>query len=391
MVVSSVFPRYPQDAEVPWMRESLLQLGRKGVQVQVLAPSWKGLASHSIDGISVHRFRYAPASLEILTHDEGAPSKLAKRPWMQLLAIPYVLSGAWSCLRICLRQRPDVIHAHWPFPHGFIALVAKWFFRVPMVLNFHGAELLLMRKHPWVRYALRFVLKRADAVLCNSSFTADKVKAIYACEPELSPYGTPLVSADSLPAVRTGYPFRILFVGRHIERKGLEFLIHAASHLDPQRFQVRIVGQGDMTQSLKEQAERCASRQVVFPGKLSAQDLEKEYREASCFVLPAVVDSKGDTEGLGVVLIEAAELGLPLVASNVGGIPDVVVDGESGLLVPQRDIAALAGAFERLAADPSLAHRLVQGAQARIRARFSWSQIVAHQMELYERLRLRRG
>ena len=63
------------------------------------------------------------------------------------------------------------------------------------------------------------------------------------------------------------------------------------------------------------------------------------------FTLPAIIDSKGDTEGLGVVLIEAMELGLPIVASNVGGIPDVVIDGESGILVPEKDPQALANAF----------------------------------------------
>lgn len=371
------------------MRESVRRLVQNGCQVELLVPAWKGLVPHKIDGVPVHRFRYAPAGLEILTGEEGAPSKLAKRPWLQLLAIPYIILGSWKCFRLCMANRPDVVHVHWPFPHGFMGLVAKWFFRVPMVLNFHGAELLLIRKHPWVRHALRFILGNADAVLCNSSFTAAKVKAIYAGNTELSPYGTTLSTAPLAKPVSTG-KFTVLFVGRHIERKGLSYLIQAASMLDAERFQIRIVGQGDLSSSLREQAIKEAPLQVVFTGQVSSAQLEQEYRQASCFVLPAIVDSKGDTEGLGVVLIEAAELGLPLVASDVGGISDVVVHGKSGLLVPEKNPRALADALQMLADQPELAQGLVQGARQHIQEHFSWPSIIQKQLSLYERLCLRR-
>jgi len=371
------------------MRESLRRLHDEGVEVEVLAPSWKGLASHAIDGIAVHRFRYAPAPLEILTHDEGAPSKMANRPWMQLLAAPYILSGFLLCLWRCWRFRPDVIHAHWPFPHGLIALAGKWIFRIPVVLNFHGAELLLIRKHPWVATVLRFLLRRADCVLANSSFTAQKVKLVYPCSVELSPYGTTLSSAEPVPG-KAAAPFIALFVGRHIERKGLIHLIAAAALLDPLRFQIRIVGHGDLTNSLVGEVARLNLANVVFTGKLSKAALEQEYRSAHCFVLPAIVDSKGDTEGLGVVLIEAAELNLPLVASQVGGIGDVVVDGVSGLLVPEKNPQALAAAFQKLADDPEFALQLVHGAHKHIEQYFSWNTIVAKQLALYVRLRLGR-
>ena len=105
------------------------------------------------------------------------------------------------------------------------------------------------------------------------------------------------------------------------------------------------------------------------------------------FTLPAIVDSKGDTEGLGVVLIEAMELGLPVVASNVGGIPDVVVDGVSGILVPEKNPEALASAYKRLAADPELLKQLLTGAQKRIAECFTWSKIVERQIAVYEKIK----
>ncbi len=388
LVIGSVYPRFHEDAEVPWLRTSIAHLKKAGVQVQVLAPAYKGLKSHEIDGTKVNRFRYAPASLEMLTHEEGAPSKMASKPWLQLLAIPYIISGFFKCLNICRKWRPDIIHAHWPFPHAYIALGAAKLFRIPLVLNFHGAELLLIRKKKWVRPLLKFAIGQAQAVFANSSFTAGKIKAIRDVNVEWSPYGTTLEkgAGNTEPHAVNG-KFKILFVGRHIERKGICYLIEAAKYLPKDQFEIRIVGVGDLTEELKKQAAGVApeSAEIIFTGKLSPEALANEYRTANVFTLPAIVDSKGDTEGLGVVLIEAMELGLPVVASNVGGIPDVVVDGVSGILVPEKDPEALANAFKKLASDAGLVKELLAGAEKRIAECFSWDKIIERQVQAYNK------
>ena len=450
LVIGSVYPRFQEDAEVPWLRTSIAHLKKAGVEIQVLAPAYKGLKSHDIDGTPVNRFRYAPAAWEILTHEEGAPSKMASKPWLQLLAIPYIINGFIQCLRICRKWKPDVIHAHWPFPHAYIALGAAKLFKIPLVLNFHGAELLLIRKKKWVKPLLKFAIGQAQAIFANSSFTASKIKALRNVNVEWSPYGTTLetrderdvilnerednlkrresqpclhgydraskVGATPHPVTITPHPvngkFKILFVGRHIERKGIRYLIESAKYLPQNEFEIRIVGVGDLTEQLKQQA--CSAQaptlchpernevkskdpvnfseiegspaSIIFTGKLSPEDLANEYKTANVFVLPAIVDSKGDTEGLGVVLIEAMELGLPIVASNVGGIPDVVIDGESGILVPEKDPVALADAFKRLASDPSLTGKLLAGARKRIDECFTWDGIIERQVEVYNKV-----
>ena len=430
LVIGSVYPRFQEDAEVPWLRTSVAHLKKAGVEIQVLAPAYKGLKSHDIDGTHVNRFRYAPANWEILTHEEGAPSKMASKPWLQLLAIPYIINGFFQCIRICRKWRPDVIHAHWPFPHAYIALGAAKLFRIPLVLNFHGAELLLIRKKKWVKPLLKFAIGQAQAIFANSSFTAGKIKALRNVDVEWSPYGTTLetnkdesnaschpernVVKSKDPVTIVPHPvngkFKILFVGRHIERKGICYLIEAAKYLPRDKFEIRIVGVGDLTEQLKQQAALLDERQktkderdvilsesegssqgnqpanIIFTGKLSPEDLANEYKTANVFTLPAIVDHKGDTEGLGVVLIEAMELGLPIVASNVGGIPDVVVDGKSGILVPEKDPVALADAFKRLEADATLIQKLLAGARKRIEECFTWDGIIERQIEVYKRL-----
>ncbi len=435
LVIGSVYPRFHEDAEVPWLRTSIAHLKKAGLDIQVLAPAYKGLKSHEIDGIKVNRFRYAPANWEMLTHEEGAPSKMASKPWLQLLAIPYIISGFFKCIKICRKFKPDIIHAHWPFPHAYIALGAAKLFRIPLVLNFHGAELLLIRKKKWVKPLLKFAIGQAQAVFANSSFTASKIKALR--NVDVDPYGTtleggslPLASATASATPSSGevspqrptlhevndkcvgresrtsslghdrdqhlvlsrsdnHKFKILFVGRHIERKGIRYLIEAAKYLPRDQFEIRIVGVGDLTEELKKLASESAtpnSAEIIFTGKLSPEALANEYRTANVFTLPAIVDSKGDTEGLGVVLIEAMELGLPIVASNVGGIPDVVVDGVSGILVPEKDPEALASAYKRLAAEPELVKQLLAGSRKRIAECFTWDGIIERQIAVYNKL-----
>ena len=412
LVIGSVYPRFHEDAEVPWLRTSIAHLKKAGLDIQVLAPAYKGLKSHEIDGVKVNRFRYAPASWEFLTHEEGAPSKMANKPWLQLLAIPYIISGFFKCIKICRKFKPDVIHAHWPFPHAYIALGAAKLFKIPLVLNFHGAELLLIRKKKWVRPLLKFAISQAQAVFANSSFTAGKIKALRNVNVEWSPYGTtleggslPLASAANAASATPSSgdtpqrpvphevkgKFKILFVGRHIERKGICYLIEAAKYLPRDQFEIRIVGVGDLTEQLHAIANEVKqsspdSADIVFTGKLSPEALANEYKTANVFTLPAIVDSKGDTEGLGVVLIEAMELGLPIVASNVGGIPDVVIDGETGILVPEKDPEALANAYKRLASNPELISQLLAGAQKRIAECFTWDGIIQRQIAVYNKV-----
>jgi len=383
LIITSVYPRFDEDQEVPWLRTSVSHLKNAGCQIRVIAPSHKACKNkiQNIDGVEVHRFRYAPKKYEILTHDEGAPSKIAGNPLLQLWAIPYIIFGSLLTLKLCIKYKPEIIHAHWPFPHGFMAFFAKLFCKTPIVLNFHGAELLLMRKKKWIKPFLKYFIKHANLIFANSSFTAKKIQEIHPCNVEISPYGTTFSERFSGLADESqkSEVFRILFVGRHIERKGIEYLIKAAALLDKEKFQVRIAGAGDLTEKLKREAPK----EVLFLGKLSKEDLSYEYQNASCFVLPAIVDSKGDTEGLGVVLIEAAEYGLPLIASNVGGICDVIADRKTGLLVPEKNPEALAAAIKELAENEGLQKELTLGAREHIMKNFSWNAIIEKQMKLY--------
>ena len=124
---------------------------------------------------------------------------------------------------------------------------------------------------------------------------------------------------------------------------------------------------------------------VAFRGRVSEEELRRAYAGADAFVLPSVLDARQDTEGLGVVLLEAMNYSVPVIASDIGGIPDIVEHEQTGLLVPPGDEVALAAALTRVLGDRALARRLGDAGRERLRDEFSWDHIVARWEGVYAR------
>ena len=371
-VVTSVYALSDTDRHASFLVESTRQLIARGHEVKVFAPSYEGCPSHLVHGVAVHRFRYFPRRWENLTHGEGAPNRI-RNPLYLFVAAFYILFGLIGLLRFCRAERFDVLHVHWPFPHGIWGLASARLFGVPLVLTFHGAELLLTRRFPFVAPVLRLICRGADGIVCNSNFTAGQVGRYTRKPVSVIPFGATVasrpVTREPDKAVKD-----ILYVGRLIERKGVADLIDAMPRI-LQRMPVRlhIVGDGPLGEPWRARAAAARlSAVVTFHGVVPNETLEALYAASDLFVLPAIVDDRGDTEGQGVVLVEAMSFAMPVVACEVGGIPDVVLSGVTGLLVPQRSPDALAEAVVAILSDPALAARFGAAGLAHARDHFSW-------------------
>jgi glycosyltransferase involved in cell wall biosynthesis len=125
------------------------------------------------------------------------------------------------------------------------------------------------------------------------------------------------------------------------------------------------------------------SEHVRMLGSVSAEELAREYAECDLFVLPAVVDSRGDTEGLGVVLLEAMAYERPVIASRAGGIVDIVTDGVTGWLVDPGDAEVLAEKILSVASDPEEARRVAARGREEAAKRFSWERILSLTDQVY--------
>jgi glycosyltransferase involved in cell wall biosynthesis len=375
LVITSVCPQTPTGNHGAFVREAVLQCQPLGAQFSIFAPAYEASPGEVMEGIRIHRFRYCPKRFENLVRD-GAPSKLQRQPLNVIPAAMYILLGTFQLFWVCLQEKPDVLHVNWPFPHALMALPASKLLKIPMVFSFHGAELLLANKFPFVASLLKWLLPMAGSVTANSSFTQGLIRKLYAGPIAIVPYGL-TITAKPPKARPTGEPPRLLFVGRLDERKGLRYLIEALPLiLKQQPVQLRIVGAGILEQDIRDQCRALGLDSIIhFLGFVSKEELADEYACCDIFVLPAIVDSKGDTEGLGIVLIEALAHEKPVVATQVGGIPDVIKSEVTGLLVPDKNPKALAQAILETLANPASAQERAQRGLQDVQVRFSWDRI----------------
>lgn len=384
----TAYARHPTDVITPWLTETIRRLAARGVEVEVLAPSYRGLASQTVDGVRVHRFRYAPRAWETLTHDQTAPDRIRERPWFLALVPAYVAAGSRAAARMARSGEFDVVHAFWPLPQGVLGLAAKRAGGIPLVSTFFGVELTWMdRQFPFLAPMLRRIVRGSDAVTAISTYTAERLQRVApGVRTEVIPFGAAVDAAPSLPPPRpAGARPELLFMGRLVERKGVHLLLEALALLPPEsRPLLHVVGDGPERARLQALAgELRLEEHVVFHGFVSAEEKAERLTGCDAFVLPAVIDSKGDTEGLGVVLLEAMTYGKPVIASAAGGIVDIVRDGRNGFLVPPGDAGALAGAIRACVENPARARGL--GAQGRIDVEegFSWDVIADRLAALY--------
>ncbi|HEV2750125.1 MAG TPA: glycosyltransferase family 4 protein [Gemmatimonadales bacterium] len=385
--IVTAFPRHEGDVIAPWLVELLKRLQAAGHDVEVFCSAYRGGGGALYEGIPVHRFRYFPARWEDLTHDEAAPDRM-RRSWRyQLMPAFYVAGGMLAVWRLCRRRRYDVVHVHWPMPHALFGAVARATCGARLVTLWYGVELRWVQGSlPWLRWLVRWALNTSDQVVAISSYTAREIKRVSDVPVRVIPYtvGLPTVAPPS-PAARRDGGFRVLFVGRLVERKGVAELIEGVRRLSP-TLDVRLDVIGDGPERARLEAlvrEGGLGDRVTLRGRVSAAELRAAYGAADAFALPSILDSRSDTEGLGVVLLEAMSYGVPVIGSDIGGIPDIIVDGETGLLVPPGNPAALAAALRRLAAERGLAVRLGSAGREHVRNDFSWESIVAQWEECY--------
>lgn len=374
----TAFPRDERDIIAPWLVELIKRQRAAGHDAHVFAPAYHGSSDHQFAGIPVHRFRYFVARWESLTHDESAADRMRRSLLFRLMPAPFVLAGMLAVWRLCRRERFDVIHVHWPVPLALWGWAARKARRVPVVLTFYGIELRWVKRSlRWLKSFVRWACRSADRVVAISSETAREIRELVEVPVDVIPYTTPFPGRDAPRALASGdgRPLAILFVGRLVELKGLAYLIEAVGRLRD-RVPARIVAIGIGPE--RERLEALARERNVavdFRNKVSDADLHVAFLTSDVLVLPSIIDARGDTEGLGVALLDAMSYCLPAVASRVGGIPDIIEDGVSGLLVPPADPQALANAIERLARDPAYAKRLADAGRERLRTHFSWDVI----------------
>ena len=317
--------------------------------------------------------RYALAHLELFARH---PLRYLATLWTLLASLDTDLLERLVQAGLLARwlRRDGVDHLHAGFVHdpGSVAWLVHRITGIPFSLAAHAKDYvhsppdLLRRKLAESGLVLTCTQSNVRALEeCAAPHAIRRLRRIY--------HGTDL-ARFRYGSCEEADPPLILAVGRLVEKKGLDHLVSACALLRDRgrRFQARIVaGSRDRWDELADQIRRLGLAHVVtLEGPLDQDEVQAWYRRATVFALPCIVADDGDRDGIPNVLVEAAANGVPIVSTPVGGVPELVRDGETGLLVPERDPAALAAALELLLDSPELRRTLRQKARALVEESF---------------------
>ena len=356
LLFASTFPRWENDTEIP---RFVIELGvelRKYFEVYALAPHTPGAAhSETLEGIQVIRFPYFyPETKQRLAYGTGMMASLKSNPW-SYLQVPFFLFCQWRALRRTVRKHKiDIVNSHWMIPQGFIASLLPAAWSCKQVLTIHAAGLFALRRLPLGKSMARRMVRRSDLIYSVSSYNQQILEQLvrHQIDCQILPMGintdyyknhsdpAMLRTALSLPAGKI-----ILYVGKLNEKKGVTYLLRAFHSIaqDQPDCHLVIVGTGLLEEALKNETQRLKlESRVIFAGQQGKAAVKNYFQAADLVVVPSIIDSTGETEGLPVVLLESLASGKPIVATRVAGAPDVIVDDHNGFLAEPQDPADLA-------------------------------------------------
>ena len=316
-VLTTSYPRYPGDAAGRFVADAVEHVRARGVGVEVVGPE---------------QFRHYG-----IAYGHGVLGNLRRRPWLALF-VPALLAGF---VRRLAGSTQDLVHAHW-LPAGWVAARSG----KPYVVQVWGTDVELARRAPALA---RGVLQRARLVIAASNELADDARALGARDVRVIPSGVDLPAEVGEEA----HPPEVLMPDASRRKRA------CSSWSRPPRVSTFVVaGDGPLR-----------ARIPGAQGFVPHDELQGLYARA------AVVACPSRRAGFGVACLEAMAHARPVVATAVGGLRDLVVDGETGLVVPPRPGRVAVGALERLLGDPMLRRRLGAAGRERARERFSWAAV----------------
>jgi glycosyltransferase involved in cell wall biosynthesis len=392
------YPQHATDTQATYVHDINRHLARRGNQVTVVTPGDRSLpAKDTFDGVDVIRFPMElPSDLTYGRVAQGQVSLLGRFARLAVMA-HYMEAQYRATLSVARERGADVLHAHWAIPTGPAAVLAARRLSVPSVITMHGGDVYVNPEQGYdfptrwyVRPPLRWTLNHADAL---TAITEDcRQHALRAGAPErrirLIFNGTDLSRFSPSANGNRVDPYfgsQMIFACRQLfPRKGIRFLVEAVAQLKPRFPELKLVlaGDGFERPALAKLAEELGiSEDVTFLGWVPNVTLPDYYRAAAISVVPSL------EEGFGIPAAEAMGCEVPVVASDAGGLPEVVEHGVTGLIVPRGDTGALAQAIGSLLADPDRRRRMGAAGRERALRLFDWDRSA----EQFERLYLEVG
>ncbi len=394
------YPQHASDTQATYVHDINRHLVRRGHSVTVVTPGDPSLSREdTFDGVRIVRF---PLNLPAdLTYGRVAQSRVS---WLGRFARVAVMANYLEAQHRAImaearERQADVIHAHWAIPTGPAAVMAARKLGIPSVITMHGGDVYVNPEQGYdfptrwyVRPALRWTLRHAGAL---TAITEDcRQHALRAGAPDSNIHlvfnGTDLrrfSPGDNGSGADPQFGPHMIFACRQLfPRKGIRFLLEAAAQLKPRFPDLKVVLAGDgfeRPQLARLAADLGIGEDVTFLGWVPNADLPPYYRAAAVSVIPSL------EEGFGIPAAEAMGCEVAVVASDAGGLPEVVEHGVTGLVVPRGDAGALAKAIGSLLDDPERRRVMGQAGRARALRLFDWDRSAQQFEELYREVAAR--
>lgn len=357
LVTASTFPRWEGDTEPRFILDLSEEL-TKYYDVTVLVPAAPGVKMREDMGdVHVIRYHYFPVhKWETLCYPGAIVPRIREKK-IRVLLVPCLLISLYFKLMKVLPAY-DIVHAHWLIPQGII----QAFFKKPYIVTGHGGDVASLNRGILKKMKIK-CLKQARHVTVVSEDLKGKVQ-------QLVPGLEPSVISMGVDTSKFGEKYRkenyfgqdnkkvVLFVGRLAEKKGVTYLIEAMKNVDAV---LVIAGDGPLKEALIEQAKEQGDK-IKFIGSKTHDELQVIYASADVFAAPFITAKDGDKEGLSVVVLEAMASGLPIVVNKVGGIGELLEDGETALLCEEKNTVQLTQKITAALNDMELRYRLCDNA-----------------------------
>ncbi|MBU6348602.1 MAG: glycosyltransferase [Chloroflexi bacterium] len=397
-VLTHNYPRFEGDFSGTFVEALCEELAAQGEQVTVWAP-YDPAYQRPLEGkVALRLYRYAwPDALHRLGYMRSMQSDLALRLEAYLLSPAFFARGVQVLLRDARRCRPDLLHAHWLLPNGWIAAVVSRLLGIPLVVSIPGSDARVAASNPIFRAMARFALGQASLLTANSADLRDAVlplgadlsrfeMILYGVDPAaLRPDSTGVVELRRRLAIDDTAGI-ILCVGRMVPKKGFDVLIRALAEpaLQGQPVVAVMVGEGDdkaLWQALAR--DLGVAERLRWVGSVPKTAIGPYYNMADLLAMPSV---SRPADGLNVCVLDAMSCARPVVATSVAGNPLAVIPGVTGLIVPEQEPAALAAAVAALLVDPALRRQMGAAARRRIEEELGWPQLARRYRTQFARL-----
>jgi glycosyltransferase involved in cell wall biosynthesis len=383
LTITHNYPRFPGDPAGAFVARIAEGAAARGHEVEILAPHAPGSPEDErTGGLRIRRFRYGPDVLERVAYTGNLHGRTLLSP-LAVVALPGFLLAFGHAVRAAMRRfSPEVVHAHWWMPGGWFASRG----RVPYLITCHGSDVRLLERGDLVRRIALPAFRRAARVTTVSKFLAEDIQRMLpSLQTRVQVTPMPVDVSGFLEGARTEKlnPPRLLYAGNLVPSKGVDVLLRAVAELARRGVicELKILGEGPARPELEALARQVgiASRTTWAPFVPQAR-MAAEYGASTVTVLP----SRGHAEGLGLTLVEALLAGSAVVGTAAGGIPEVVVHEQTGLIARDGDPTDLASQIQRLLTDPVLRKQLTREGKEHVLRTYAPHAAIDRFLEIYD-------